>query len=174
MPCSCSAVTSEPGEGSLFYFEVTFAKAGSQPISTAPSPDLSDCPRLEPLRILLAEDNPINQKLALRLLEKGGHQVVLAKNGQQALEEFHQHPFDLILMDIQMPVMDGVQAVRALRASERGANVPVVAVTAHALAGDREKYIGYGMDGYVTKPLNSRTLFGAIADALASRTARSA
>lgn len=124
------------------------------------------------MRVLLAEDNPINQKLALRLLEKGGHQVVLAKNGQQALEEFARQSFDLVLMDIQMPVMDGVQAVRALRACERGRDLPVVAVTAHALAGDREKYLACGMDSYVTKPLNSRTLLRAMEEARTSRAAR--
>ncbi|MGE0490700.1 MAG: PAS domain S-box protein [Vulcanimicrobiota bacterium] len=166
------AVTSESGQGSLFHFQVKFAKAGSQPAPACDPDEAGEGPGLAPMRVLLAEDNPINQKLALRLLEKGGHQVVLAKNGQQALEEFARQSFDLVLMDIQMPVMDGVQAVRALRACERGRDLPVVAVTAHALAGDREKYLAYGMDSYVTKPLNSRTLLLAMEEARNSRAAR--
>jgi signal transduction histidine kinase/DNA-binding response OmpR family regulator len=112
------------------------------------------------LRILLAEDNKVNQSLAVRLLEKWGHSVVLAENGREVLDALHRGSFDVILMDVQMPEMDGLEATAAIRARERGTgqHVPIIALTAHALNGDRERCIGAGMDGYVTKPLSRKEL----------------
>jgi PAS domain S-box-containing protein len=107
------------------------------------------------LRILLAEDNPVNQKLAIRLLEKRGHHVVLAGNGKEALMALEKGAFDLVLMDVQMPDMDGLVATRLWRAREQvsGRHQPIVAMTALVMPGDRERCLGAGMDGYLTKPI---------------------
>jgi two-component system sensor histidine kinase/response regulator len=114
--------------------------------------------------VLLAEDNPVNQRVAARLLEKRGHVVVLAENGVRAIEEFQKQRFDLILMDVQMPVMDGVDATAAIRQSEKitGGHIPIVAMTAHAMEGDRQRFLESGMDGYISKPVHSRELFETI------------
>jgi len=105
--------------------------------------------------VLLAEDNVINQKLAARILENRGHKVTIAGNGQEALEALETGHFDVILMDVQMPVLDGFQATGRIREGERGSDrhIPIVAMTAHAMKGDREKCLASGMDDYVTKPL---------------------
>jgi CheY-like chemotaxis protein len=112
------------------------------------------------LRILLAEDNAVNQRLASRLLEKRGHSVVVAGNGRAALEALEKHHFDLVFMDVQMPVMDGFEATAAIRKKEGagGIRLPVVALTAHAMKGDREKCLAGGMDGYLSKPIRSQEL----------------
>jgi CheY-like chemotaxis protein len=114
-----------------------------------------------PLRILLAEDNPVNQVLARRLLEKRGHAVVLAATGREALDELRQTTFDLVLMDVQMPEMDGFEATAAIRRLETGTgrHVPIVAMTAHAMKGDRERCLEAGMDDYVSKPMQTHELF---------------
>ena len=121
-------------------------------------------PRQERLRILLAEDNLVNQKLATRLLGKMGHDVTVACDGMEVLERFDRERFDLILMDIQMPRMDGLQATAGIRhrESNRGGHIPIVALTAHAMAGDRERILQSGMDGYVSKPLQPLQLAEAI------------
>jgi len=113
-----------------------------------------------PLRILVAEDNPVNQMLLKRLLEKRGHWVKLAANGRLALQAIEEDTFDLAFMDVQMPLLDGLEAVAALRRHESatGAHLKVIAVTAHAMTGDLERCLAAGMDGYLTKPLNSRLL----------------
>jgi two-component system sensor histidine kinase/response regulator len=112
------------------------------------------------LHILLAEDNAVNQLLASRLLEKRGHSVVVAGNGREALEALEKEPFDLVFMDVQMPVMDGFEATAAIRKKEGagGVHLPVVALTAHAMKGDREKCLAGGMDGYLTKPIRPQEL----------------
>ena len=112
------------------------------------------------LNILVAEDNPVNQKLALRLLEKRGHHVVLAGNGKEALIAFENAAFDLIFMDVQMPEMDGLAAAQAIRKREahRGTHMPIVAMTALAMKGDRERCLAAGMDNYLTKPLRPQEL----------------
>jgi PAS domain S-box-containing protein len=117
-----------------------------------------------PLRVLLAEDNPVNQRLAVRLLEKEGHSVVVAGNGAKALEALEGQQFDLVLMDVQMPVMDGMEATAAIRKREQssGAHIPIVAMTAHAMAGDRQRFLSLGMDRYVSKPIHSSDLFDTI------------
>src|SRR6516165_8409834 len=108
-----------------------------------------------PLRVLLAEDNPVNQTLAMRILEKLGHKAQVANNGKEALERAQEEEFDVILMDVQMPEMDGLEATMAIREAEAGSrkHVPIVAMTAHAMKGDREKCLDAGMDGYLSKPI---------------------
>ena len=116
------------------------------------------------LKLLLAEDNPVNQRLALRLLEKRGHQVRVVSNGRQALAALERESFDAVLMDVQMPEMDGFEATAAIRLREQsqGTHVPIVAMTAHAMKGDRERCLASGMDGYVPKPLVAEALYAAV------------
>lgn len=122
---------------------------------------------IPPLKILLVEDNPINQKVASRLLEKAGHSVTIAANGKEAVERIEGHEFDLVLMDVQMPEMDGLEATQVIRRNENGnRHMPIVALTAHAMVGDRERCLEAGMDGYVTKPVQTQVLFQAMAEAL--------
>jgi PAS domain S-box-containing protein len=127
-----------------------------------------------PLRVLLAEDNLVNQRVAVRLLEKEGHSVVVAGDGAQALQALQRQVFDLILMDVQMPVMDGMEATAAIRKQEgkNGPHIPIVAMTAHAMAGDRQRFLSMGMDGYVSKPIHSRDLFDVIENVFAGNIAR--
>jgi CheY-like chemotaxis protein len=105
--------------------------------------------------VLLAEDNPVNQKLAVRLLEKQGHSVAVAHDGQEALELQSKNAFDLILMDVQMPRMDGLEAAQAIREIEKATQkrIPIIAMTAYAMKGDRERCLAAGMDAYVSKPI---------------------
>jgi len=112
------------------------------------------------LHVLVAEDNAVNQLLARRLLEKRGHQVVAAANGREAREAIERHTFDLVLMDVQMPELDGFEATAALRAKEAGRafHLPVIALTAHAMKGDRELFLAAGMDGYLSKPIRPQEL----------------
>jgi two-component system, sensor histidine kinase and response regulator len=116
------------------------------------------------LEILLAEDNQINQTLAIRLLEKRGHRVVVANNGLEALQAVEKAEFDVVLMDVQMPVMSGFEAVAAIRdrESETGRHIPIIALTAHAMKGDQERCLQAGMDAYVSKPVQAEQLFQAI------------
>jgi two-component system, sensor histidine kinase and response regulator len=126
------------------------------------------------LKILLAEDNAVNQKLAVLLLEKRQHRVTVADDGRKAVELFQHETFDVILMDVQMPVMDGLAAVaeiRRLEAASHAHRIPIVAMTAHAMKGDRERCLAAGMDGYVSKPIHPRELYGAI-DQLVKRAPR--
>jgi len=119
-----------------------------------------------PLRILLAEDNPINQQVALRSLQKRGHSIVVAGNGREALDALERDCFDVVLMDLQMPVMDGFEATAAIREKEKatGAHVPIIAMTAHAMKGDEEICLRAGMDGYISKPIRPPQLFQTIED----------
>jgi PAS domain S-box-containing protein len=122
-------------------------------------------------RILLAEDNAVNQTLAVRLLEKRGYVVSVVGDGQAAVTALEKDSFDLVLMDIQMPGMDGFGATRAIREKEKssGGHIPIVAMTAHALKGDQERCIAAGMDGYVSKPIRTSELFSAIESLLANK-----
>jgi PAS domain S-box-containing protein len=123
------------------------------------------------LLVLLAEDNVINQKVGVRLLEKCGHSVRVVSNGREALEALAREPFDLVLMDVQMPEMDGLEATAAIRKQEEssGTHLPILAMTAHAMKGDRELCLTAGMDGYVAKPIQPRELYDAIDRLFAGR-----
>jgi CheY-like chemotaxis protein len=113
------------------------------------------------LRILLAEDNVVNRAVATNMLEKRGHSLVHAVNGQEAVEAAAREPFDLIFMDLQMPKVDGLEATRLIRQAEEatGRHTPIAALTAHAMAGDRERCLAAGMDEYLSKPLKKLDLF---------------
>jgi CheY-like chemotaxis protein len=135
----------------------------------APAAHPADTPRdgsegRRALRILLAEDNPINQRLAVCLLQKQGHAVIVAGNGREALEALAKEAFDVVLMDVGMPVLDGLQATMAIREKEKGTqgHVPIIALTAYALRRDKERCLAAGMDGYLSKPFRSADLFEAV------------
>jgi CheY-like chemotaxis protein len=125
-----------------------------------PEPQLA----AQPLRLLLAEDNAVNQRLAVRLLEKRGHQVTVVSSGRQAVAAALEQSFDAVLMDVQMPEMDGFEATAAIREREKstGGHLTIIAMTAHAMKGDRERCLEAGMDGYVSKPLQPGALYTAI------------
>jgi CheY-like chemotaxis protein/HPt (histidine-containing phosphotransfer) domain-containing protein len=137
----------------LLPVETVPLEGGSKAVTAGPSGKVR--------RILLAEDNDVNQRLAVRVLEKKGHTVVVAGNGLEALDALEQETFDLVLMDLQMPMMGGFEATAAIRLKERetGRHMPVIAMTAHAMKGDRERCLKAGMDGYVSKPIQTRNLF---------------
>jgi signal transduction histidine kinase/DNA-binding response OmpR family regulator len=128
-------------------------------------PEASTDPPLHGVRVLLAEDNGVNQRLAARLLEKRGHKVTVANNGREALAAFEKDAFDVVVMDVQMPEMDGFEATAAIRAREResGTHVAIIAMTARAMKGDQERCLAAGMDGYVSKPVSVQRLFDEIA-----------
>jgi PAS domain S-box-containing protein len=132
--------------------------------STAPAESLRAGPTSRMLRVLLAEDNVINQKLGVRLLEKHGHVVVVVNNGREVIQALAREPFDLVLMDVQMPEMDGLEATAQIRQHEQagGRRLPILAMTAHAMKGDRERCLEAGMDGYIAKPIQPRELYDAI------------
>ena len=113
------------------------------------------------MRILLAEDNPVNQKVALHMLRRRGYDVSLAETGREAVDLAGREPFDLVLMDVQMPEMDGFAATAAIRAAEArtGRHLTIIAMTAHSMAGDRERCLAAGMDGYLSKPIRSADLY---------------
>ncbi|MFN9372905.1 MAG: PAS domain S-box protein [Planctomycetaceae bacterium] len=144
------------------------------PGTSVPTPDQSSRtagPRPRTCRILLAEDNLINQKVALAILRQAGHEVVVVNNGREVLDLLESRPFDVVIMDGQMPVMDGFEATARIRQREQqlGGHLPVIAVTAHALKGDRELCLAAGMDGYVSKPVDPTQLLEEI-DACLTRT----
>ncbi|KAF9171914.1 histidine kinase osmosensor [Mortierella sp. AD010] len=126
----------------------------------------SDAEHAIPLHILLAEDNVVNQKLAVRILEKFGHKVMIVANGKMAVEYYTLYHYDLILMDVQMPIMGGFEATQEIRKLEmlrgKGDHLPIIALTAHAMIGDREKCLAAGMDEYITKPLRFNELISTI------------
>jgi CheY-like chemotaxis protein len=121
-------------------------------------------PAAASLRILLTEDNLINQRVASTLLHREGHEVFIANNGLEALRALEERSFDLILMDVQMPQMDGLEATAAIRRREKasGTRIPIIAMTAHAMADDRERCLAAGMDSYVSKPIDIHTLLETI------------
>jgi signal transduction histidine kinase/CheY-like chemotaxis protein len=126
---------------------------------------------IPPLRILLAEDNHVNKVVAKRLLEKRGHTVVTVQNGRDAVNALETQSFDLALLDLQMPVMDGLQALGLIRRNEEATgrrHLPIIALTAHAMRGDRERCVAAGMDGYISKPINPKELFTVIESVLQS------
>jgi len=141
--------------------------AHSQPVETTAGKQSSQTGASNfGLRILLVEDNIVNQRLALRLLEKQGHTVSIAGDGKEALARLEHETFDLALMDIQMPVMNGFEVTATIRNRERqtNAHMPIVAMTAYAMKGDREHCLESGMDAYVSKPIRPKELFDVIAE----------
>lgn len=147
--------------GSIFHFTAEFGQVNeseleSADIETQKVQFFAD----KQFHILLAEDNKVNQKLAFRILEKMGHQIEIAHNGREAFEKYRDGNFNLILMDVQMPEMDGFEATQKIREMERGAgnHIPIIALTAYAMKGDREKCLAAGMDGYLSKPIKSTEL----------------
>lgn len=147
-------------------FDALVATVSSVPVALfdASMPAVAVPEISEGWQILLAEDNIVNQRVAVGVLEKHGHVVVVANNGKEALEALACQRFDLVLMDVQMPEMDGVQATIAIREREQqtGAHIPIIAMTAHAMKGDRERFLLAGMDDYVPKPIDMQHLFGVI------------
>ncbi len=154
-------VESQEGKGSAFYVSLPFLISDThENTALSRSEEELSVWRGKPLRILLAEDNRLNSKLAVKMLHKMGHIVVAAFDGEAALKEWQQGGFDLILMDVRMPVTDGIEATKFIRDSETVTcqHIPVLAVTAYALAGDREHLLSLGFDGYVSKPFLYKVL----------------
>jgi signal transduction histidine kinase/ActR/RegA family two-component response regulator len=158
-------VESDIGRGSTFRFtarvgvcELGLEREGAEQTT---APPIAALPRL---RILLAEDNPVNQKVACRLLENAGNEVAVVGDGEAAVERWASEQFDVILMDVQMPRMDGLAATEEIRKRERGtdAHTPIIAMTALAMAGDRERCVAAGMDGYISKPIDKSELIGVL------------
>ena len=152
---------SSPGQGTSFYFTALFETTEARDLSAAGGYDAADftvSPELLGARILLVEDNEINQIIAYELLSEAGFSVDIAENGVEAIEMVSKNDYGIILMDLQMPEMDGFTATSVMRSNERLQNIPIVAMTANAMHGDREKSIRAGMVDHITKPLNPRAL----------------
>ena len=158
------SVESHPGEGSCFRFTVRVTPTDEPVVQKIEAHPVHDTNRARASHrssnVLLAEDNPVNQRLVLRILERQGHRVTLAVNGREAVEAVKRAEFDIILMDVQMPQMTGYEATEAIRSCERqsGRHIPIVAMTAHAMKGDREKCLASGMDSYISKPVSAKDL----------------
>ncbi len=159
-------VESEPGKGSTFHFTANFGPArGDTPLQAVTAGAAGLLPLAEKaMQILVVEDGRVNQMVAAKLLEERGHSVQIASNGLEAVDAVRQTQFDVILMDVQMPEMNGFQATAAIRQIEEkhGGHVPIIAMTANALKGDREQCIAAGMDDYVAKPIHSADLLHAV------------
>jgi len=168
-------VMSEPGEGSVFWFTAPLERSSrtaleaaglsSTPPREAAVPQVASAPNMEPPpsvpgrgRVLVAEDNPVNQRVAARMLETLGYEVDVASTGKEAVAAFERHDYAAILMDGQMPETDGFEATRLIRAREGGRHTPIIAVTASAMRGDRERCLAAGMDDYVAKPIGPEQL----------------
>jgi signal transduction histidine kinase/ActR/RegA family two-component response regulator len=160
---------SEPGAGSRFHFTcelgLPVVQSATQPAAGVEQSEASD---LYGLKVLLAEDNVVNQKVAAALLERKGYSVQIAQNGREAVELFRRQAFDLILMDMQMPEMDGTEAVSHIRNDEKGTGgrIPIIAVTANAMKGDEERCLRAGFDAYLAKPIRAGELFNMISKTL--------
>ncbi len=155
-------VESEPGRGSSFHFKLPVQAVLGLPKPASSAPSVPATSSLG-MKILLAEDHPINQKLALTLLKKWGHEVSLATNGQEAVDMFAADTWDLVLMDMQMPIMGGLEATRLIRAHEAPARrTPIVAMTANAMEVDRQACLDAGMDEHLAKPFNSAALLAVL------------
>ena len=153
-------VSSDAGKGSTFWFTAKVGLAADARLGLARFARVMGATAAGPLRILVAEDNLVNQRVVKTLLERRGHTVELAETGSAAVEKAGRQNFDVILMDVQMPEMDGMEATRFVRKhdAQRGVHTPVVMLTAHAMEGDRERFLAAGADGYVTKPIQIEQL----------------
>jgi signal transduction histidine kinase/CheY-like chemotaxis protein len=163
---------SEAGRGSRFFFTLLLDVATRQQVFVPPpAPSLRDQVPRRPLHILLAEDNAVNQRYAEAMLRRWGHATVVVGDGEQALAAWETQPFDVVLMDVQMPLVDGLEATRRLRAREAardgGLHTPVIALTAHAFSDDRDQCLAAGMDQYLRKPIAAADLFAALEAATA-------
>jgi CheY-like chemotaxis protein len=160
------SVESVIGRGSTFSFTTRLGRQSASLKNEAPVPlGQRATERVDrPLRILLAEDNPVNRLLAIRVLEKRGHSVTVAGTGREALDATEERMFDVVLMDVEMPEMSGLEAATAIRRREQrtGTHIPIVAMTAHAMSGDRERCLAAGMDAYVSKPVRASELYAAL------------
>ncbi|MCB0320359.1 MAG: response regulator, partial [Bdellovibrionales bacterium] len=152
---------SNPGIGSVFYFSLALEECENVLERVKPLPIVSVAS--SPLRVLVAEDNYINQKLITAILERAGHVVTIARDGEELIDLLEEGiETDLICMDIQMPKMNGVQAAKQIRAMDRVKSIPIIAVTAHALDGDEERYMALGIDGYVCKPIHRESFLSLV------------
>ncbi|HTV54504.1 MAG TPA: response regulator [Terriglobia bacterium] len=169
-----AAYLSKPVSQSELFDAIVRVLAPPDPLSEAPLFVTRHTIREEKnrLRVLLAEDNAVNQRLAARLLEKRGHSVTVTSNGREALAAIDKVKFDAVLMDIQMPEMDGFEATRTIRAREKdtGIHLTIIAMTAHAMEGDREQCFAAGMDGYISKPIKAQELYNLLENLSASTT----
>lgn len=156
--------------GSVFYFSLPLHEVQLDQEERRKSGIFDGyIPTKRHLNILLAEDNVVNQKLTTSILHKAGHTVTVVPNGRGVIEHVPGGSFDLVLMDIKMPEMDGVQAAERLREMLSGKNIPIIALTAHAMSGDREKYLAAGMDAYLSKPFKKKELLQLIRDVVSMR-----
>jgi CheY-like chemotaxis protein len=161
-------VDSRPGVGSTFSFTLRVGLDFNPEAEAVPPPAAEAAPGPSPatgLKILLAEDNLVNQRLATIVLQRRGHQVTVAANGREALAALARDGFDLVLMDVEMPEMDGYDATRAIRQREAagdGRRTPIIAMTAHAMAEDRARCLAAGMDDYLTKPIEPERLYALV------------
>ena len=157
--------SSEEGKGSTFWFDLPFEEAAGAEAAAAPQTAAARTRRR--FDILVAEDHPVNQQLIAALLKREGHRTTIVANGQLAVEAVQEHAYDLVLMDVQMPVLDGTGATRAIRAlTGPVSQIPIVAITANALRGDMESYLAAGMNGYVSKPIRIEALREAMEQAV--------
>lgn len=165
------SVTSDPGKGSVFTVKLPFSRPDPGYVYAQPEIQPETRQLSGPVKLLLVEDNEMNQVLTMKLLRKWGYEADLAENGKAALEKFSREQYDLILMDIQMPEMDGYETTRYIRqkmpAGKSG--VPIIAMTAHAITGEAEKCIGIGMNDYISKPFSQRILFEKISQLLSGK-----
>jgi CheY-like chemotaxis protein/HPt (histidine-containing phosphotransfer) domain-containing protein len=160
-------VESEEDRGSSFHVSLPYERA--QAAASVPATDhsgsgacASALPPKPPARLLVVEDNLVNQKIVGAILRKKGYTIEIANNGQEALEKLESGDFSLVLMDIQMPVLDGLETARRIRRTDPLRNLPIVAMTAHAMTGDRERCLEAGMNAYVSKPLNPAHLIATV------------
>ncbi len=164
---------STPPNGSAFHFTAGFgisSKPRLKQQAAAPAPDPAVPSQARSLRILLAEDNQVNQLVAVRMLQKAGHEVTVAATGPEVLARLKDHAFDVVLMDVQMPGMDGLEATAAIREREKttGQHLPIIAMTASAMQGDPERCLAAGMDAYLSKPISPPLLFARLREATSS------